>query len=158
MITIIRKINALDWAAIARAFDYDGYTLLPPLLKPEDLAYVIALASDDTNFRTRINMARHRFGEDRYRYFGSPAPAVVAEMRKAFYRHPAPNENDAASALYQDERYHDTLAEHRIQFASAGQTKPSSLHLQYESGGYKFPNPGHLWRDGVSYSGRDTAQ
>ena len=51
------KIDALDWTAIANAFDQDGYALLPPLLTPEDRADIIALEIDDAHFRTRINLS-----------------------------------------------------------------------------------------------------
>ena len=130
------KIDALDWTAIANAFDQDGYALLPPLLTPEDRADIIALEIDDAHFRTRINMARHRFGEGRYGYFSNPIPPLVAEMREALYTHLVPIANDVGTKLGKDERYPATLGEYHAQCAAAGQSKPTPLLLQYEAGGY----------------------
>ena len=38
-------------------------------------------------------MARHRFGDGRYRYFDHPLPAPIAELRGALYRRLAPVAN-----------------------------------------------------------------
>ena len=42
-------------------------------------------------------MARHRFGDGRYRYFDHPLPEPIAAARAAFYAHLAPVANDWAS-------------------------------------------------------------
>ena len=44
-------------------------------------------------------MARHRFGDGRYRYFDHPLPAPVAQLRASFYRHLAPVANDWSALL-----------------------------------------------------------
>ncbi len=130
------KVNTLDWSAIAEAFDQDCYALLPPLLTPAERACIIALEKEDAHFRTRINMARHRFGEGRYGYFSNPIPPLVAEMREALHTYLVPIANDAATKLGKDERYPATLDEYHAQCAAAGQRKPTPLLLQYEAGGY----------------------
>lgn len=131
-----RAIAALDWPSVAAAFDADGYALLPPLLSPAARASLIALEADDVHFRTRINMARHRFGEGRYGYFADPIPADVSALRQALYTHLAPIANDMAVKLGRDVRYPDELAEFHKQCAAAGQSKPTPLLLRYASGGY----------------------
>lgn len=136
MTAIANKITTLDWGAIAEAFDQDGYALLPPLLTAAERAGIIALEADDAHFRTRINMARHRFSKGRYGYFSNPIPPLVAEMREALYTQLAPIANDAATKLGKDERYPATLSEYQAVCAAAGQTKPTPLLLQYEAGGY----------------------
>lgn len=136
MTTLSQKIDGLDWGAIAASFGADGYALLPPLLSPSKRRDLIALEGDDACFRTRINMARHRFGEGRYGYFSDPIPSPVAEMREALYGHLAPIANLTAQKLGNDERFPATLAEYHATCAAAGQTKPTPLLLQYEAGGY----------------------
>lgn len=136
MKALTNKIDVLDWRAIATAFEQDGYALLPPLLTPAERAGLIALETDNDRFRTRINMARHRFGEGRYGYFSDPIPAPVAEMREALYPHLAPMANTACQKLSNDTRYPATLAEYHAECAATGQIKPTPLLLQYEAGGY----------------------
>ena len=138
MTAIANKITTLDWGAIAEAFDQDGYALLPPLLTAAERAGIIALEADDAHFRTRINMALHRFGKGRYGYFSNPIPPLVAEMREALYTQLAPIANDAATKLGKDERYPATLSEYQAVCAAAGQTKPTPLLLQYEAGGFNL--------------------
>lgn len=81
-------------------------------------------------------MGRHRFAKGRYGYFSDPIPPLIAAMREALYPHLAPIANDAAVKLNKDERHPATLAEYHAQCAAAGQSKPTSLLLQYETGGY----------------------
>jgi uncharacterized protein len=50
----------------------------------------LAALFDDGRFRSTIDMARHRFGDGRYRDFDHPLPAPIAELRGALYRRPAP--------------------------------------------------------------------
>jgi hypothetical protein len=49
-------------------------------------------------------MARHQFGDGRYRYFDHPLPDAIAELRTSFYRHLAPIANDWAKLLRGDSR------------------------------------------------------
>ena len=80
-------------------------------------------------------MARHRFGEGRYRYFDHPLPDTIAELRGAFYRHLAPIANDWSRLLRGDDRTfpleHEELLE---QCRAAGQERPTPLILRYGEG------------------------
>ena len=80
-------------------------------------------------------MARHRFGEGRYRYFDHPLPAPIADLRTTFYRHLAPIANDWAELLRGDARRfpaeHEELLE---ECHAAGQTRPTPLILRYHAG------------------------
>ena len=44
-------------------------------------------------------MARHRFGDGRYRYFEHPLPDTIAALRGAFYAHLAPVANAWAERI-----------------------------------------------------------
>ena len=135
MTGIAARIDALDWADVASRFDRDGYAVLPPILDADERADLIALEPDDSQFRTRIEMARHRFGEGRYGYFAEPPPAV-ADMRKALYPHLADIANEMMATLGRDERYPADLDAFHARCAEAGQTKPTPLLLRYEAGGH----------------------
>ena len=71
------RVGAADWDRICADLDAYGCGLIGPLLNPDEAAEIVALYSDDSRFRSTINMARHRFGEGEYRYFTEPFPEAV---------------------------------------------------------------------------------
>ncbi len=90
---------------------------------------------DTGSFRSTIDMARHRFGAGRYRYFAHPLPEAVAALRTSFYAHLAPVAN-AWSALLggADDAFPLAHAELLARCAAAGQTRPTPLLLRYGPG------------------------
>jgi hypothetical protein len=132
--SISERVDALDWAELHGRLDHDGYAITVPLLdtrETEDLSELF----DGGRFRSTIDMARHRFGEGRYRYFDHPLPPTIAELRSAFYRHLAPIANDWSRMLRGD---HPTFPpEHEDLLAlcrEAGQERPTPLVLRYREG------------------------
>jgi hypothetical protein len=80
-------------------------------------------------------MARHRFGDGRYRYFDRPLPAAIGELRAAFYGHLAPVANDWAALLRGDGETFPLAHEELLErCAAAGQTRPTPLILRYGPG------------------------
>ena len=80
-------------------------------------------------------MARHRFGDGRYRYFDHPLPDPIAALRESFYGRLAPIANDWSSLL-RGEREPYPL-EHRDLLSrchAAGQRRPTPLILRYHEG------------------------
>jgi hypothetical protein len=127
-------IDALDWAALRGQLDDRGFAITEPLLDAGTREALAALF-DDGRFRSTVDMARHRFGEGRYRYFDHPLPAPVGELRSAFYRHLAPVANAWAGRLSGDEPTfpptHEGLLE---RCRAAGQLRPTPLILRYGEG------------------------
>ena len=78
-------------------------------------------------------MARHRFGDGRYRYFDHPLPDPIPALRAGFYAHLAPIANDWAQKLGEPgfPLDHDELLE---LCAAAGQQRPTPLILRYGAG------------------------
>ncbi len=136
MSAITDRIETIDWQSVAQAFQADGFALLPPLLDRATRRDLIALECDDAVFRTRIDMARYRFGVGRYGYFANPLPAPVGELRAGLYPHLAPIANDMMATLGRDIRYPPTLAAFLERCAEAGQMKPTPLLLRYTAGGH----------------------
>jgi len=136
MTGVAARIDAVDWAAAARAFDRDGYAVLPPLLTAAERKALVALDGEDSAFRKRIEMARHRFGEGRYGYFAEPLPAPVQALREGLYPRLAPMANALAETLKAEARYPATLAEYRKVCADAGQAQPTPLLLRYGADGH----------------------
>ena len=113
-----------------------GWARTGPVLSARQCADLAQLYADDARFRSRIDMARYRFGLGEYKYFASPLPPLVQQLREACYPPLAAIANRWQEALGQPDRYPPTLAEFLERCHHAGQTKPTPLLLRYESGGY----------------------
>jgi uncharacterized protein len=130
------RLRELDWEAVARDLGERGWATTPPLLGAEECAELVALYPDDARFRSRVDMARFRFGEGEYKYFAAPLPPLVAELREHAYPPLAAIAGQWQAALGRDTRYPPTLAGFLAQCARRGQRKPTPLLLRYEAGGY----------------------
>jgi len=128
------RVDALDWDALGARLDERGFAVTEPLLDADECAELAALF-DDGRFRSTIDMARHRFGDGRYRYFDHPLPGPIAELRPALYRQLAPVANRWADLLSGDnptyELDHDELL---ARCRAAGQERPTPLILRYGEG------------------------
>jgi hypothetical protein len=128
------RVDALDWDDLGARLDEHGFAVTEPLLDAGECAALAALF-DDGRFRSTIDMARHRFGDGRYRYFDHPLPEAIAELRTALYRHLAPVANRWADLLSGDNPTfpleHDELLE---RCRAAGQPRPTPLILRYGEG------------------------
>jgi hypothetical protein len=127
-------VLALDWDAIEHDLDETGFVVTEPLLSGDECAGLAALFDTDA-FRSTIDMARHRFGEGRYRYFSDPLPEPVQAARVAFYERLVPVANRWASLL--SDSVGDFPATHTellTRCRAAGQTRPTPLLLRYHAG------------------------
>ena len=134
--SLAERLAALDWEAIEADLWAHGYAETTPVLTPDECRTLIALYGDDTRFRSRVDMARHRFGLGEYKYLARPLPDVVAALREHAYTPLARIANRWNEALGIIERFPDTLAAFLERCAAAGQTKPTPLVLRYTEGGY----------------------
>jgi uncharacterized protein len=134
--TPAESLVAVDWPAVREALDARGHAVLPSLLAAGECASLARLFDDDARFRSTVDMARHRFGEGRYRYFAAPLPPLVAELRTALYACLAPIANRWNEALRRPARFPRTLAAYQRMCAAAGQRRPTPLLLRYEAGGW----------------------
>ncbi len=62
-----KRLDALDWSAIERSMWEYGYAKTPSVLTPGECSDLIALYDDERRFRSRIDMARYRFGVGEYK-------------------------------------------------------------------------------------------
>ena len=131
----VRRLDALDWSALAAALEADGFAVTPPLLTSREGATLARLFDDDARFRQTIDMGRYRFGEGCYRYFAEPLPPVVATLRTAAYRHLAPIATRWARVLALP-AFPPTFDAFRRHCADRGQRRPTPLLLRYTAGGY----------------------
>ncbi|MGH7314091.1 MAG: 2OG-Fe(II) oxygenase [Candidatus Rokuibacteriota bacterium] len=133
---IAERVAALDWTTLEDALWQWGYATTPALLTPAVCQALVALYSDDSRFRSRIDMERYRFGVGDYKYFAEPLPPVVADLRAQCYPPLAAVANRWEAALGSRRRYPPDLAGLLGLCRRAGQTKPTPLLLHYEVGGY----------------------
>ncbi|MCI0549157.1 MAG: 2OG-Fe(II) oxygenase [Candidatus Rokubacteria bacterium] len=133
---VAARLESLDWEGIERALGAAGHATTGVLLDADGCAGLRALYGDDRRFRSRVDMARFRFGEGEYKYFAEPLPPVVATLRAHAYARLAPIANQWAKALGSGPGYPATLAEFRRDCAAQGQTRPTPLLLCYTTGGY----------------------
>ena len=131
---IRERVDRLDWADLRSQLDERGHAVTSPVL---DAAECDALRGlfDTAQFRSTIDMARHRFGEGRYRYFDHPLPEPIGDLRTSFYRHLAPIASDWAELLRGDaRRFPAEHAELLEECRAAGQSRPTPLILRYQAG------------------------
>lgn len=128
-------VDELDVDAIAEEVGRTGFAVTPPLLSPAECAGIRDMFDAEGVFRSTIVMARHQFGEGRYRYFDYPLPEIVGRLRAALYPPMARIANDWAAKLGEP-GFPDDLAGLHARCAAAGQHRPTPLLLRYEAGGY----------------------
>jgi uncharacterized protein len=130
------RIAQLDWPQIQRTLEADGFAVLPPILSPEECAELSGMYEVRERFRSRIDMARFRFGVGEYKYFAAPLPPIVAELRASLYARVVPVANDWMKALRMSAGFPATLDDFVERCHRSGQSKPTPLLLRYEAGGY----------------------
>ena len=133
---INQRLARLDWKAIEQGLWDFGYAKTPAVLTPDECDELIGLYTDQTRFRRRIDMARHRFGVGEYQYFAEPLPPLVRELRLLTYPPLAAIANRWMEALRLPQRYPADLPSFSALCHEHGQSKPTPLLLRYEAGGY----------------------
>jgi hypothetical protein len=130
--TVNARVEALDWDDLTSQLDERGFAVTVPLLTDAETAELAGLF-DGGQFRSTIDMARHRFGDGRYRYFSHPLPETIAALRVAFYERLAPVAN-AWSRRIGGDTFPLRHAELIERCREAGQERPTPLILRYGAG------------------------
>lgn len=130
------RIARQAWQDIDRTIEASGYAVLPGLLDAVDCDELIAGFDDATRFRSTIEMARHAYGEGRYRYFAYPLPDSLQELRGALYERLLPTARAWQERLGTSETFPDEHGAFLQRCHLAGQPRPTPLVLRYETGGY----------------------
>ena len=101
-------IARLNWPDIATQLDREGYAVLRGLLKDSQVHELAALRGT-ASAADRVSLASEGLGRGHLFYFLRPLPALLEELRTAFYRRLAPIANRWRDALDISCRYPDTL-------------------------------------------------
>ena len=126
----------IDWAIVEADLEADGCAIVPQLLAPDTCASIRSLYAQDARFRSRVVMARHGFGRGEYKYFASPLPPLIAELRNAMFPALSAIANRWNAALGIESHFPDRHADFLERCHRAGQTKPTPLLLRYVAGDY----------------------
>src|SRR5580704_3567846 len=102
---LTEKLDRVNWTAAETSLWEYGYARLGTLLTPQECTSLIELYPRDDLFRSRIDMARYRFGVGDYKYFADPLPALVDTLRRKAYPPLAGIANRWMEALNDDTRY-----------------------------------------------------
>jgi len=132
---LVPALAELDWGQLGRQLDEQGIATTPPLLSPEQCAQVSDMFEEDERFRSTVVMARHAYGEGRYRYFAEPLPPLVQTLRRELFPPLARIANEWAGRL-DEPRFPESLDELLSECAAVGQHRPTPLVLRYGPTGY----------------------
>src|SRR5216684_1822015 len=105
------RVEAVDWEGIRAMIEERGYATTAPLLSAAECAELIGLYEHRERFRSRVEMARLRFGVGEYKYFANPLPPIVATLREELYPRVAPIANAWMEALRLEDRFPASLEE-----------------------------------------------
>jgi hypothetical protein len=133
--TVTERIQGLDWAALTAQLDEQGFAQTPTIYGAAECAR-LAKSFENGDFRSRVDMRRHRFGEGEYKYFEAPLPDLIDEARHAFYPPLAELANEWARRLGEPDDYSDRLDGFLERCHRAGQSRPTPLILRYFEGGH----------------------
>jgi hypothetical protein len=135
---VIASLERCDWLSIESSLDDQGFAKLPPILTAAECEALAGLYKDDSVFRSRIDMARFRFGVGEYKYFAAPLPPLVQTLREELYARLAPIANQWLARLKPSRSmsYPNSLDGFLRKCHAAGQTRPTPLLLSYSEGGY----------------------
>lgn len=113
-----------------------GYTRLGSLLTARNCETIRGYYGQPELFRSRVDMARYRFGRGEYQYFGYPLPSQIDELRHQLYAGLAGPATEWMAALRQEVEYPAQLDSFLEQCHAAGQTRPTPLMLRYREGDF----------------------
>ena len=130
------RLAGLDWQGLRSSLDQAGYAVTPAVLSPAECEELAALYTEERHWRSRVDMARHRFGSGEYKYFTRPLPDLVSELRTAFYPSLAEVANGWNERLGSGDRYPARLDGFLERCHASGQTRPTPLILRYGPGDY----------------------
>jgi len=130
------SVDRLDWDALEACLHQRGFAQTPPLLSPAECREIVQLYDEPGHWRSRVDMARHRFGSGEYQYFCYPLPPLVDRLRHAFYPHLATVANAWHAQLGMPRQFPADLESFLEECHAAGQTQPTPLVLRYGAGDY----------------------
>ncbi len=135
LLTLEARIEALDWTRMRADLEASGCARTGPLLSAAECTAMRERFEAEDGFRSRVDMARHGYGQGVYKYFDHPLPPVVETLRRRLYPELVPLANAWAVRLRQPGFPPSHTALLRA-CREAGQHRPTPLLLTYQAGDF----------------------
>lgn len=113
-----------------------GYGRLGVILNQRKCEGLRGLYTRRELFRSRIDMARYRFGGGEYQYFDNPLPPLVQALRELLYSQLVGAANRWSAALRLACEFPEDLNSFQQRCHSYGQKRPPPLLLRYQTGDF----------------------
>jgi hypothetical protein len=133
---LAKRIESFPWQQVEAGLDEQGCAVLQKILSAEECAALASLYPKDEEFRSRVVMGRHGFGQGEYKYFRYPLPPVINNLRSSLYPRLAPIANAWNRAMGISVHYPEIHGDFLQRCHDAGQQRPTPLLLQYGAGDY----------------------
>lgn len=131
-----KRVAEQDWGNLQQELDEQGYARMPSLLNAKECQDMMVTYEAEELFRKTIDMTRYRFGIGEYKYYDSPLPDTLQQLREGFYPQLAITTNRWLEQLGKEPHYPASLNEFLEVCHAAEQTRSTPLILKYEAGGY----------------------
>ena len=136
MSKISERISEFPWPSVVENLWQSGFSRIGTILSEAECSAVRDLYENDENFRSRIDMARFRFGKGEYKYFCYPLPELISALRRELYARLHGTANDWMTALRLQREFPDTLDSFLQRCKKHGQARPTPLLLRYRAGDF----------------------
>ena len=136
----IRQVETLDWNRLESELTKNGCALIPSLLSREECGELVNLYPRDDLFAKTVVMNKKQFGQGEYRYFSSPIPLMVHQLRQALYRPLARVAQNWQRLLGRTWNYPDAWEGMKERCEEKGQSTSTPLLLKYKAGGFNAPH------------------
>ena len=130
------RITSLDWKDINSNLHKEGFALVSSFLSNKQCNALREIYHTPSLYRKHIDMARYRFGQGEYKYFGYPLPSLIQTIREEIYPNLALTANRWMEMLNTNQTFPVTHQELQAHCRDNHQTEPTPLILRYEKGGY----------------------
>jgi len=131
---VVARVGGADWAEVAQELDQVGIADAGRFLAAAECRSLAKRFDEPAHFRSTVDMARHRFGSGRYRYFADPLPPQVDSLRRALWPQLLPIARSWAERLGRDSPWPDSFDDCLATCHRAGQSRPTPLLLRYGPG------------------------
>lgn len=131
-----RRLADLDWTRIAEQLTRSGCVSINGVVDSATCERLRAMYDENGLFAKTVAMDQPEFGLGEYRYFRAPIPAVVDQLRRAFFLHVSAIANNWLRLLGKVERFPRDWAAFGDECRRAGQSTPTPILLKYRAGGF----------------------
>lgn len=134
--SMAERVAEIEWAEAGASLWRNGYARLGRIVESAECEQLRGLYARTELFRSRIEMARYRFGRGEYQYFAYPLPPLVSELRQELYARLYAIANEWIAKLGLAADFPADLEKFLARCHARGQKRPTPLVLRYGAGDY----------------------